>query len=60
MEIYGMMKTLLDAHTMGIHSATALLRDCGFQVEVSPQEVEHALDGILAESNQKIIIDWIK
>lgn len=60
MEIYGMMKTSLDAHTMGIHAATALLRDCGFQVEVSPEMVEHALDGIPAESNQKIVADWIR
>lgn len=60
MEIYGMMKTLLDAHTMGIHAATALLRDCGFRVEVSPELVEHALDGITAESNQKIVADWIR
>lgn len=60
MEIYGMMKALLDAHTMGIHAATALLRDCGFRVEVSPEEVEHALDGITAESNQKVVADWIR
>ena len=60
MEIYGMMKTSLDAHTMGIHVATALLRDCGFQVEVSPEMVEHALEGIFAESNQKIVVDWIR
>lgn len=60
MEIYGMMKTSLDAHTMGIHAATALLRDCGFQVEVSPEMVEHALDGIAAERNQKIVADWIR
>lgn len=60
MEIYGMMKTSLDAHTMGIHAATALLRDCGFQVEVSPEMVEHALEGIPAESNRKIVVDWIR
>lgn len=60
MEIYGMMKTSLDAHTMGIHAATALLRDCGFQVEVSTEMVELALDDIPAESNQKIVADWIR
>ena len=60
MEIYGMMKTLIDAHTMGINAATALLRDCGFNVVVSTEKVEYALEGITAESNQKIIIEWIK
>lgn len=60
MKIYGMAKTSLDAHTMGIHAAAALLRDCGFRVEVSSEIVERALSGITAESNQKIFVDWIK
>lgn len=60
MEIYGMMKTSIDAHTMGIHAATALLRECGFIVEISPEIVEHALTGISADSNQKIVADWIR
>lgn len=59
-EVYGMMKTMLDAHTMGVHAATALLRDCGFTVEVAPPIVQHALDGISAESNQQIVVNWIK
>ena len=60
MNVYGMMKTSLDSHTMGIHAATALLRDCGFRVVVSTEKVECALSGVTAESNQKILIDWIK
>ena len=60
MEIYGMMKTLLDAHTMGINAAASLLRDCGFEVVVSSEIVEYALDGISAEGNQKIVADWIR
>lgn len=60
MEVYGFMKPFLDAHTMGIHSAVALLSDCGYQVEVAPKTVENALDGISAESNQRIVTEWIK
>lgn len=59
-ENFGMMKTLHDAHTMGVHAAAALLRDCGYNVLISPPQIEAALDKISAESMQKLIIKWIK
>lgn len=59
-ETFGMIKTLLDAHTMGIHASAALLQECGYKVVISEPEVEDALDKLLAERNQKIIINWIK
>ena len=59
-ETFGMMKTLLDAHTMGVRAASALLRDCGYKVVISSKAVEDALDKITVESYQKIIVDWIK
>ena len=59
-EIFGMIKSLLDAHTMGAKAASALLRDCGYKVVISPTAVENALDRITVESQQKVIIDWIK
>lgn len=39
-ETFGMMKTLLDAHTMGVRAASALLRDCGYKVVISSKAVE--------------------
>lgn len=58
-EVFGLIKTLVDAHTMGINAAEALLRDCGYNVLVSPPAVEDAMDRIKAESAQKLITDWI-
>lgn len=58
-ETFGLIKTLVDAHTMGIHAAAALLRDCGYRVLISPTNVEHAMERIEAESAQKVILDWI-
>lgn len=49
-ETFGMMKTLLDAHTMGVRAASALLRDCGYKVVISSKAVEDALDKITVES----------
>ncbi len=56
---FGLIKTLVDAHTMGVHAAASLIRDCGYQVFISPQNVEDAMNRISAESAQKIVVDWI-
>ena len=58
-ETFGLMKTLLDAHTMGVHASAALLRDCGYRVLISPPAIEDALDKISAQSKQKLIVKWI-
>ena len=58
-ETFGFIKTLVDAHTMGIHAAAALLRDCGYRVLISPKNVEHAMEKIEADSAQKTILNWI-
>lgn len=58
-ETFGLVKTLVDAHTLGIHAAAALLRDCGYRVLISPAYVEHAMERIETESAQKVILDWI-
>ena len=59
-ETFGLIKTLVDAHTMGIHAAAALLRDCGYRVLISPKNIEYAMERISAESAQKEILDWIE
>lgn len=58
-ETFALMKTLLDAHTMGVHAAAALLRDCGYKVIISPPEVEDALGKISVENSQNIIKKWL-
>ncbi len=59
-ETFGLMKTLLDAHTMGIHAAAALLRDCGYNVIIASTEIENALDKISVDSSQQLIQVWIR
>ena len=58
-ETFALMKTLLDAHTMGVHAAAALLRDCGYNVIIAPVEIEDALDKISVESSQNVIKNWL-
>lgn len=58
-ETFGLVKTLVDAHTMGIHAAAALLRDCGYSVLISPKQIEYAMERISVETSQKILLEWI-
>ena len=59
-EVFGMLKSLTDAHTMGVHAASALLRDCGYTVVVASKQIEDAVDKITTESAQKLICDWVR
>lgn len=58
-ETFGLIKTLVDAHTMGVHAAAALLRDCGYRVVISPKPIEYAMERLSIESAQNEIVDWI-
>lgn len=59
-EVFAMMKTLMDAHTMGIRSATSLLRECGYNVKIPSKEIEESLEKIESESSQRKIVKWLK
>lgn len=58
-ETFGMIKSLVDAHTMGINSAASLLRECGYEVVIAPERIEYAIEKILDKENQKLILQWI-
>lgn len=59
-EVFGLMKTLVDAHTMGIDAAVSLLQECNYKVVVSPLRVQKALETLESEESKKIILQWIK
>lgn len=59
-EVFGLMKTLLDAHTMGIYAGAELLKECGYKVIISPPQIEEALGKIFIDSSQKLVLNWIK
>ena len=59
-EVFGLMKTLVDAHTMGIYAAASLLKECGYRVEIAPSRVERALETLESEESKKIILNWIR
>lgn len=58
--IYGLIKPALDAHTLGIHAAADLLRDCGHTVIMANDDVASAMHHIRHDIPQTIVIDWIQ
>ena len=42
-ETFGLIKTLVDAHTMGVYAAAALLKDCGYMVIMATAKEEKAI-----------------
>jgi hypothetical protein len=60
MKRYGLLKSSLDAHTLGINAIKGQLEECNQFVCVGPKEIEIALREIKNPSNQKIIVEWIK
>lgn len=59
-EVFGLVKTKIDAHTMGVHAAAALLRDSGYKVIISPLEIEDAVGRLADSTCQKVFLSWIK
>ena len=59
-EIFGLIKPKVDAHTLGIHNAADLLKDCGYKVILADEGMEIALNEISCESRTKELIRWIR
>ena len=58
-ETFGLVKTLMDAHTKGVFAGAELLKECGYRVVVASKEIEEAMEKISAEEYQDKLIDWI-
>lgn len=59
-EIFGLVKPKVDAHTLGIHNAADLLKDCGYKVIMADEGIEIALNEISYEPRKKELINWIR
>lgn len=56
---FGLLKTITDAHSMGLFSAAALLKNCGYEAYIASKKEESAIESIESEESQKNILDWI-
>lgn len=59
-ERFAFIKPFSDAHTLGINSIAELLKDCGYDVLVADETIEKTVNDIRYQTNQDILIEWIK
>lgn len=58
-EIFGLVKTDIDVHTLGITTIAHLLRDCGYECYISPNEISVAVESIYKLNNFSLLQKWI-
>jgi hypothetical protein len=56
---YGLVKSALDAHTLGIASVAQLLEECGFEVFIADASLAEAVDHIWSAGFFEIFKGWI-
>ena len=58
-DVFGFIKPLVDVHTMGIYTMVNLLRDCGYKVYVSKDDINEAVEQIHKINNYSLVKKWI-
>lgn len=58
--VFGLLKTSVDVHTMGLSTISNILRDCGYRVLIAPPEVMEAMNDPQKINNQSLISHWIR
>lgn len=58
-EVFGLVKTDIDVHTLGITTIAHLLRDCGYDCYISPDEISIAVEEIHKLNNFSLLQKWI-
>lgn len=58
-DVFGFVKPIVDVHTMGVYTIVNLLRDCGYKVYLSKDDVNIALENIHKLNNYGLVKKWI-
>ena len=59
-DVFGFVKTHIDAHTMGIYTMANLLRDCGYSVFIASESVCVAVENLKQINNYSLFKHWIE
>ncbi len=58
-EVFGLIKTHIDVHTLGITTIANLLKDCGYETIIAPDPISVAAENARKENNLSLIANWI-
>jgi hypothetical protein len=59
-EIFGFIRSDVDAHTLGVSTVSNLLEECGYRVAIGDANLASAIANISESSSKHLILDWIK
>lgn len=59
-DVFGFIKTKVDAHTMGLYTMANLLRDCGYKVEIANDDICEAIENLSKLNNYSLFKHWIE
>lgn len=59
-DVFGFIKTKVDAHTMGIYAIANLLRECGYKVVIAKDDVGEAIEKLNKINNYSFFKHWIE
>ncbi len=58
--VFGLVKTKIDVHTLGITTIANLLEDCGYKTYISTPNVSEAVENLQIENNFSLLKKWIE
>jgi len=58
-EVFGLLKTNIDVHTLGILSIAHLLKQTGYYSLISDETISHAIENIRYEDSWKLFKKWL-
>lgn len=58
-EIFGLVKPLVDVHTLGLSTIANLLKDCKYKVYIASDEINDAIQNIHKINNFGLLKKWI-
>lgn len=56
----GIIRTSVDAHTLGLSSLAGLLEDCGYRVMLSDGRLSDAVTALERPGRRGLLLDWIR
>ena len=58
--IFGLVKTKIDVHTLGLTTIANLLEDCGYKVYISDSHLSEAIENVQNENSFSLVKKWIE
>ncbi|SMP65571.1 hypothetical protein SAMN06298221_12016 [Sphaerochaeta associata] len=59
-DVFGLVKTSIDVHTLGMVTCQSILKSCGFSVVLADVVIERVIEKIERDENREIFTEWIK